>query len=85
MRYLGLTATLIAVLALSSCPDVKPTDGADGSPNGGPGGPAPVKSCSCYCSGSVLLQSCNGQLTNLGDFGTANKCQSQLGTHPGCR
>lgn len=75
--------TVIATLfILAECGGETKPDEDEG---GGGVPPPPSGSVSCYCQGSVLLQSKDGQISNLGDYGTAQKCQEQLRSgHPGC-
>jgi hypothetical protein len=73
------------VWLLTSCGER--TDPRASDTAGGSRSPPTQVSCSCTCSGSVLMQMCMGrETTNLGDYGSAAKCQSQLASgHRGCR
>jgi len=78
-----MPAIVLAIALATGCsnPDATTDDQTGGGtpPGGG------TASCTCSCSGSVLLQQCGGQLSRLGDYGTPAKCQAQVSTHPGCR
>lgn len=44
------------------------------------------QACTGNCTGSRLIQSCGGEMTSLGDYGSDEKCRAQLQSgHPGCR